>query len=172
MNRLLAISLVVFSRLVSTAVAVALIVGFAQAGEPRDLVPLKDQSTDELIERLESAPRADWDCIDDVMPYFDAVLQELIKRGNLLVEQALEAKLRRTAEDPEPARKLLESMKRDDKDWQKQVAVVCNSKHNLERLTALRRVQHQVDPLQICVSVSPTGNTGTRILPVLKVALN
>ncbi|HEY0982082.1 hypothetical protein [Schlesneria sp.] len=176
MSRHFASFLVVFTRLVfapliSTAGAVVLIIGSTQAHEPPERISLKEQSTEDLICGLDSAPSPLWLSLDDPTPYYEEVLKELIARGGSRVEQALRAKLRTSAEVPQLARKQLQAMKSDDEGRRKQAAIVHNLEHNLERLTALRRVQHRADPLQIIVTIPPTVKAGTRCLPILEVAL-
>jgi hypothetical protein len=151
---------------IHAAAALALMAGIVQADDGRG-VAVKDQSTEAMIRQLDSLPRSDSFTLNESTVTLEVALQELVRRGGASVEQFLQTKLRWNTEKLESTRKRLDANPQDDE----LRALVLDLEHNLDLLTALRRVEHQPDPLQLVVRPPEAGRAGTRRLPVLDVAL-
>jgi hypothetical protein len=80
-------------------VAVASFAAVVLADEFIEITAIKDLSTADLINQLDSVPCNHWADLDFPKASGEDMLRELIKRGGPSVAQALQAKLRKNAAD-------------------------------------------------------------------------
>ena len=141
------------------------------ADEPASGLDLTVVPLDELVSRLDAAPRDRYWTRKEGEATYESILSEFVRREEPAAEETLSKHLAAMDQKKKAARDAILSLPEGSIDAYEQISNLERSNQDLQIVTALRRIKKQPDPLTVVIELPKEIKAWTRELPVFKAVL-